>query len=124
MTQDEGCRECMGRRSCVSDTKEKVVMAGDGQVTLEHTIMKHTAKKVRRIYHDKILAGFAGSTADAFTLFAKFEEKLEQYNGSLLRAAVELAKGLEDGPDTPKAGGASRSLQTRSTRSSSRAMAT
>ena len=72
--------------------KEKVVMGGDGQVTLEHTIMKHTAKKVRRIYHDKILAGFAGTTADAFTLFSKFEEKLEQYNGSLLRAAVELAK--------------------------------
>lgn len=72
--------------------KGKVVMAGDGQVTLEHTIMKHTAKKVRRIYHDKVLAGFAGTTADAFTLFAKFEEKLEQYNGNLLRAAVELAK--------------------------------
>jgi ATP-dependent HslUV protease subunit HslV len=72
--------------------KGKVVMAGDGQVTLEQTIMKHTAKKVRRIYHDKVLAGFAGATADAFTLFAKFEEKLEQYNGNLLRAAVELAK--------------------------------
>lgn len=70
----------------------KVVMAGDGQVTLEHTIMKHTAKKVRRIYHDKVLGGFAGATADAFTLFGKFEEKLEQYNGNLLRAAVELAK--------------------------------
>jgi ATP-dependent HslUV protease subunit HslV len=72
--------------------KGKVVMAGDGQVTLEQTIMKHTAKKVRRIYHDKVLAGFAGATADAFTLFAKFEERLEQYNGNLLRAAVELAK--------------------------------
>src|SRR5512136_127512 len=72
--------------------KGKVVMAGDGQVTLEHTIMKQTAKKVRRIYHDRVLAGFAGATADAFTLFAKFEEKLEQYNGNLLRAAVELAK--------------------------------
>jgi ATP-dependent HslUV protease subunit HslV len=72
--------------------KGKVVMAGDGQVTLEHTIMKHTAKKVRKIYHDRVLAGFAGATADAFTLFAKFEEKLEQYNGNLLRAAVELAK--------------------------------
>jgi ATP-dependent HslUV protease subunit HslV len=67
-------------------------MAGDGQVTLEHTVMKHTAKKVRRIYQDRVLAGFAGATADAFTLFAKFEEKLEQYNGNLLRAAVELAK--------------------------------
>lgn len=72
--------------------KGKVVMAGDGQVTHEQTIMKHTAKKVRKIYHDKVLAGFAGATADAFTLFAKFEEKLEQYNGNLLRAAVELAK--------------------------------
>ena len=72
--------------------KEKVVMAGDGQVTLEHTVMKHTARKVRRIFQDRVLAGFAGATADAFTLFAKFEEKLEQYNGNLLRAAVELAK--------------------------------
>ena len=72
--------------------KGKVVMAGDGQVSLEHTILKHTAKKVRRIYHDKVLAGFAGSTADAFTLFAKFEEKLEEYHGNLMRAAVELAK--------------------------------
>ncbi len=72
--------------------KGKVVMAGDGQVTLEHTVMKHTARKVRRIYQDRVLSGFAGATADAFTLFAKFEEKLEQYNGNLLRAAVELAK--------------------------------
>jgi ATP-dependent HslUV protease subunit HslV len=72
--------------------KGKVVIAGDGQVTLEHTIMKHTARKVRKIYHEKVLAGFAGATADAFTLFAKFEEKLEQYNGNLVRAAVELAK--------------------------------
>jgi len=72
--------------------KGKVVIAGDGQVTLERTIMKHTAKKVRRIHHDKVLAGFAGATADAFTLFTKFEEKLEQYRGNLLRAAVELAK--------------------------------
>ena len=72
--------------------KGKVVMAGDGQVTLETTIMKHTARKVRRIYHDKVLAGFAGATADAFALFEKFEEKLEQFNGNLLRGAVELAK--------------------------------
>jgi len=70
----------------------KVVMAGDGQVTLNTTIMKQSARKVRRIYQDKVLAGFAGATADAFTLFGKFEEKLEQYNGNLLRAAVELAK--------------------------------
>jgi len=72
--------------------KGRVVMAGDGQVSLGQTVMKHTARKVRRIYQDKVLAGFAGATADAFTLFAKFEEKLEQYNGNLLRAAVELAK--------------------------------
>jgi len=72
--------------------KGKVVLAGDGQVTLEHTIMKHTARKVRKLYHDKVLAGFAGATADAFTLFTKFEEKLEQFNGNLLRGAVELAK--------------------------------
>src|SRR4030065_1669695 len=72
--------------------KGKVVMAGDGQVTLEHTVMKHTARKVRRIYQDRVVAGVAGATSDAFTLFAKFEEKLEQYNGNLLRGAVELAK--------------------------------
>jgi ATP-dependent HslUV protease subunit HslV len=72
--------------------KGKVVIAGDGQVTLEHTIVKHTARKVRRLYNDRVLAGFAGATADAFTLFGKFEEKLEQYNGNLVRAAVELAK--------------------------------
>lgn len=72
--------------------KGKVVMAGDGQVSLGQTVMKHTARKVRRLYQDRVLAGFAGATADAFTLFAKFEEKLEQYNGNLLRAAVELAK--------------------------------
>jgi ATP-dependent HslUV protease, peptidase subunit HslV len=70
----------------------KTVMAGDGQVTLQNTVLKHTAKKVRRIYHDRILAGFAGATADAFTLFAKFEEKLEEFNGNLLRGAVEMAR--------------------------------
>jgi ATP-dependent HslUV protease subunit HslV len=68
-------------------------LGGDGQVTLgEHTIMKHTARKVRRLYNDKIIAGFAGSTADAFALFARFEQKLEQFNGNLPRAVVELAK--------------------------------
>ena len=71
---------------------DKVVMAGDGQVTLGHTIVKPTARKVRRTYDDKVLAGFAGSTADAFTLFEKFDEKLDQYTGKLVRAAVELAK--------------------------------
>jgi len=70
----------------------KVVMAGDGQVTLGHEVLKGTAKKLRRLYNDKILAGFAGSTADAFALFARFESKLEQFNGNLPRAVVELAK--------------------------------
>jgi len=70
----------------------KVVLAGDGQVTLGESVIKHTAKKIRRLYNDKILAGFAGSTADAFTLFSRFEAKLEQYHGNLGRAAVELAK--------------------------------
>src|SRR5262252_5449085 len=70
----------------------KVVMAGDGQVTLGHEVLKSSARKLRRLYQDKILAGFAGSTADAFSLFARFESKLEQYHGNLGRAAVELAK--------------------------------
>jgi ATP-dependent HslUV protease subunit HslV len=72
--------------------KGKIVMAGDGQVTLETTVIKHRARKVRKLYNDKVLAGFAGATADAFTLFERFEQKLDQYNGNLLRAAVELAK--------------------------------
>ena len=67
-------------------------MAGDGQVTLGEGVIKHTAKKIRRLYQDKILAGFAGSTADAFSLFSRFEAKLEQYHGNIGRAAVELAK--------------------------------
>jgi ATP-dependent HslUV protease, peptidase subunit HslV len=71
---------------------DHVVMAGDGQVTLGESVIKHGAKKIRRLYQDKILAGFAGSTADAFTLFSRFEAKLEQYHGNLGRAAVELAK--------------------------------
>ncbi len=70
----------------------KVVLAGDGQVTLGESVIKHTAKKIRRLYQDKILAGFAGSTADAFSLFSRFESKLEQYHGNIGRAAVELAK--------------------------------
>lgn len=70
----------------------KVVMAGDGQVTLGSEVLKISAKKLRRLYNDKILAGFAGSTADAFSLFARFESKLEQYNGNLARSVVELAK--------------------------------
>ncbi len=70
----------------------QVVMAADGQVTLGDNVIKHTARKIRRLYNEKILAGFAGSTADAFSLFARFEGKLEQYHGNLGRAAVELAK--------------------------------
>lgn len=70
----------------------KVVMASDGQVTLGDSIIKHTARKVRRLYNDKIVAGFAGSTADSFSLFSRFESKLEQHQGNLPRAAVELAK--------------------------------
>ena len=69
-----------------------VVMAADGQVTLQDHVLKHSAKKIRRLYQEKILAGFAGSTADAFNLFTRFEAKLEQYAGNLNRAAVELAK--------------------------------
>ncbi len=70
----------------------QVVMAGDGQVTLGHTVMKGNARKVRRLYKDRILAGFAGATADAFTLFELFEAKLDKHSGHLTRAAVELAK--------------------------------
>jgi ATP-dependent HslUV protease, peptidase subunit HslV len=94
------------RSSCPAETNVKirsttvlcvrrngvVVMAADGQVTLGEGVIKHTAKKIRRLYNDKILAGFAGSTADAFSLFSRFEGKLEQYHGNLGRAAVELAK--------------------------------
>jgi ATP-dependent HslUV protease subunit HslV len=69
-----------------------VVLAGDGQVTLGESVIKHSAKKIRRLYNEKIMAGFAGSTADAFTLFSRFEAKLEQYHGNLGRAAVELAR--------------------------------
>jgi ATP-dependent HslUV protease subunit HslV len=71
---------------------DEVALAGDGQVTNDATVLKHSARKVRRIYDGKVLGGFAGATADAFTLFEKFEGKLEQYSGNLMRAAVELAK--------------------------------
>ncbi|KES23944.1 MULTISPECIES: ATP-dependent protease subunit HslV [Pseudomonas] len=70
----------------------KVVMGGDGQVSLGNTVMKGNAKKVRRLYHGQVLAGFAGATADAFTLFERFEQQLEKHQGHLVRAAVELAK--------------------------------
>jgi ATP-dependent HslUV protease, peptidase subunit HslV len=71
---------------------DKVIIGGDGQVSLGNTIMKGNARKVRRLYHDRVIAGFAGATADAFTLFEHFEGKLEKHHGNLVRAAVELAK--------------------------------
>jgi ATP-dependent HslUV protease subunit HslV len=71
---------------------KQVAVAGDGQVTIKDTIMKHRAKKVRKIYNDKIIVGFAGATADALNLYERFEGKLEQFNGNLTRSAVELAK--------------------------------
>lgn len=70
----------------------KITVAGDGQVTLDTTILKHGARKVRRLYNNEVIVGFAGATADAFTLFDRFDQKLEQYNGNLLRSAVELTK--------------------------------
>jgi ATP-dependent HslUV protease subunit HslV len=72
--------------------QSKVVMASDGQVTLGQTVVKHGARKVRRLYHDKVLAGFAGAAADGFALFSRFEGKLEEHRGNLERAAVELAR--------------------------------
>ncbi len=93
-TQSEAPRKRLIRSTTVICVRRdgKVVMAGDGQVTLGEGIIKHSARKIRRLYSDKILAGFAGSTADAFALFARFESKLEQYHGNLGRAAVELGK--------------------------------
>ena len=72
-------------------------MASDGQVTLGQTVVKHSARKVRRLYHDRVLAGFAGSAADGFALFSRFEAKLEEHRGNLERAAVELIRRLQDG---------------------------
>lgn len=72
--------------------KGRVSVIGDGQVTFDVTVMKHGARKVRRLYHNQVIVGFAGATADAFTLFDRFDQKLEQYGGNLLRAAVELTK--------------------------------
>jgi ATP-dependent HslUV protease subunit HslV len=76
---------------CVRKNR-KVALGGDGQVTLGNTVLKHNARKIRKMYNDNILAGFAGATADAFTLFEKFEEKIETYRGNITRSAVELAK--------------------------------
>jgi ATP-dependent HslUV protease subunit HslV len=84
--QYRGTTVCSVRRG------SQVVMGGDGQVTLGNTVMKSNARKVRRLYNDQVIAGFAGATADAFTLFERFEGKLEKYSGNLMRAAVELAK--------------------------------
>ena len=86
MEQYRGTTICSVRRG------DTVVMGGDGQVTLGNTVMKSNARKVRRLYKDRVLAGFAGATADAFTLFERFEGKLEKHSGHLVRAAVELAK--------------------------------
>ncbi len=72
--------------------RDRTVIAGDGQVTLGDTVLKHSARKIRRLYNDAVLAGFAGSAADSFALFTRFEAKLEQYRGNLERAAVELAR--------------------------------
>lgn len=82
----------MGTTIVAVKHKGKVAVAGDGQVTLDTIALKHNARKVRRLYHDKVIVGFAGATADAFTLFDRFDQKLEQYSGNLLRAAVELTK--------------------------------
>ena len=71
--------------------RDQVAVAGDGQVTFDTTILKHGARKVRRLYHDEIIVGFAGATADAFTLFDRFDQKLEQFSGNLLRAASKLS---------------------------------
>jgi len=86
MEQYRGTTVCSVRRG------KQVVMGGDGQVTLGNTVMKANARKVRRLYKDQVIAGFAGATADAFTLFERFEGKLEKHSGHLVRAAVEMAK--------------------------------
>ena len=81
-----------GTTICSVRRGRQVVMGGDGQVTLGNTVMKSNARKVRRLYQDRVIAGFAGATADAFTLFERFEGKLEKHSGHLVRAAVEMAK--------------------------------
>ena len=86
MEQFRGTTICSVRRG------KLVVMGGDGQVTLGNTVMKANARKVRRLYKDRVIAGFAGATADAFTLFERFEGKLEKHSGNLVRSAVEMAK--------------------------------
>lgn len=90
--RSQGREKMIGTTVIAVRHKGKVALAGDGQVTVGETVMKHGAKKVRRLYKDQVIAGFAGATADAFTLFERFEAKLDQYRGNLARAAVELAK--------------------------------
>jgi ATP-dependent HslUV protease subunit HslV len=92
MTGDKTLAEMHGTTIVSVRRNGVVVVGGDGQVTLGHTVMKANARKVRRLYNNKIIAGFAGGTADAFTLFERFESKLETHQGNLVRAAVELAK--------------------------------
>ena len=84
--------EIIGTTVLLVRREGKVVMAGDGQVTIGNQVLKHKARKVRRLYHDRIITGFAGATADALTLYERFEKKLESHGGNLRRAAVELAK--------------------------------
>lgn len=91
-TREPEVENYRGTTICSVRKGSKVVMGGDGQVTLGNTVMKANACKVRRLYKDRVLAGFAGATADAFTLFERFEGKLEKHSGHLVRAAVEMAK--------------------------------
>src|SRR5499427_3898827 len=92
MTRRTPVPELRGTTILAVRHRGRIVMAGDGQVTVGQTIMKHNARKVRRLYHDRVLAGFAGAGADALSLYERFENKLGQVNGNLRRAAVELAK--------------------------------
>jgi ATP-dependent HslUV protease subunit HslV len=91
-TREREVEQFRGTTICSVRRGNLVVMGGDGQVTLGNTVMKANARKVRRLYKDKVIAGFAGATADAFTLFERFEGKLEKHSGHLVRSAVELAK--------------------------------
>ena len=92
LTREREVEQYRGTTICSVRRGNLVVMGGDGQVTLGNTVMKANARKVRRLYKDKVIAGFAGATADAFTLFERFEGKLEKHSGHLVRSAVELAK--------------------------------
>ena len=95
------------RRPCLCVRhRGQVAIGGDGQVTLGQTVVKAGARKVRKLHHDRVVAGFAGAAADAFTLFARFEAKLEEHRGNLARAAVELAKDWRTRPGAAPAGGA------------------